>query len=569
MTDDFDWSLEPKAVAAPTPAPVHARKRAEPAPEPEVEAYEERVRIDASVDPEYAPKEIDPSAGMEKAPPFDLDAEAAVLSAIFLDPMAIHQVADFLEEKHFYSGAHRRIYEASLWCHREQKAIDVVLIGDRLKKSDRLAEVGGMAYLSTIMTATPAHKNIRKHAIIVFDLWRVRTIIEQTRHILVSGYMGVPDVQVYADSAVRAIGAVARRSVGARGQTNVEALKALLSSFDREPSADGRPKRGVPYGYKTLDEMTGGMHAAEEIMVIARTGRGKTTFATDVAGHVASLGIGVEVFSTETKKRDWLQGLVCNRARVTNAIFKRPDERPPTVQEISRITAAAAQIAQWKWLRIDETDSPSVEYITGVVAARCTPEAQQVDGAPLGLVIVDHLHQLGLDRDSRQRTKWIEEDAHALKLLAERFKVPVLVLAQSCDVDFDRKTGAMPKPKSGMVSYAKMSENHASKVFVLQHPQRRGGRGEDQSRIVLYPTKGRGMARSEIEFELVGAESRLVDIDGETNDARQPMMAASRKQVDTRPEPEPRPNVPMTPAAASAVEPDDDVPEWYEADKGA
>lgn len=98
---------------------------------------------------------------------------------------------------------------------------------------------------------------------------------------------------------------------------------------------------------------------------------------------------------------------------------------------------------------------------------------------------------------------------------------------------------------------------------MLQHPPNERGGGEDTGRVTMYPTKGRRMVRREIEFVFQGAEGRLIDIDAETNG---PMAAASRKQVDLKPEPPPAPKVPTTPAAA-AVEPEndnEDQPPWWE-----
>ena len=561
---DFDLDDDPKVVpvkpaAVRAPEPERQRVRvAEPEPDPQAEEWGDLRQRMAHDDPA-----IDPTANIQKLPPHDLDAEAATLSALFLDPAALPMVQDFLKHDHFFSEAHSRIYEASEWCLANGGVIDVIKVGARLKQTERLQQLdGGMAYLAKILNDSPATTNVRHHAAIVYELWRARRAIETARHVLVSGYLGVGDVQAYLDGATQSFGELARKSVGARGMTNGEALRAIIAKLDAP--RDNPLGRGIPYGFPTLDKLTGGMHSSETIYVIATTGRGKTTFTTNVALHVAiKCGIGVEVFTTETEKEVWLQNAICALAGVTNMVFQNPDERPPTPEELSRLVAAAGQLADAKWLHIDATNAPSVDYINAVVASRATKTGPKVDGAPLGLVIVDHLHHLKdfLAADDRGKTKAVNDSTKALADSCKRFKLPFLISAQSAKVEADRRTKLLPKPTSGRLSYSSQAENNADKVFVLQHPPlyvRGSMKGEDTSRVWLHPTKGRRMARREIEFLLQGAEGRLVDVEAETNG---PAVAASRKQIDLQPEPV-APKVPMTPAAAAA-EPEDE-PQWFE-----
>lgn len=554
--DDF-WDRE-----EPAPAPEPAPKRAKRAPS------EDPVRSDEEQWP--APEEDAPRVRVEtnpdaegKVPPHDLDAEAAVLSAIMLDPAAMAEVADFLEPGHFFSEAHQRIFEASAWMFKNSEPIDVVLVGTRLKNTSRLAQVGGMPYLSQILNAAPAVVNVRKYAATVFDHWRARKLIETARHVMVSGYLGIADVQAYADRATIAMGDIARRSVGARGKTNAEVLAEILRRIDRKPDDDGKVATGIPYGFGSLDSVTGGMHSRELIMVLAPTGGGKTSFEINVALHVAMAhGIGVQVFSTETTKEEWLDAALCCVAQVDNEVFR---SRSPTEAECDRLISAAARIAELRHLHIDETKEPTLQYITSVVAARRNAASQKVDGAPLGLVIVDHLHAMWHSGEDRKLRAELEANARGLKNLARDIGLPVLLPAQSVKIEADRKTRLKPKPTSGMTAFCKAAETHADKVFVLQHPPLYvGGRmkGDDKDRLELTPTKGRRMRTDSIMLGFRRAQSRLIDLDAETNTTRNPMLPASREMVDTRPEP--KPATPMTPAAAAASEENEERLDWWE-----
>ena len=117
----------------------------------------------------------DRSAG----PPHDLDAEAAVLSAVMLDPLAFDKVNEFLRPEHFYSEAHRRIHEACVELSAEGKPVDVVQVATWLRDRERLAQVGGMAYMTEVLNAAPAVANVVSYAKTIHEKFRVRQLISR------------------------------------------------------------------------------------------------------------------------------------------------------------------------------------------------------------------------------------------------------------------------------------------------------------------------------------------------------------------------------------------------------
>ena len=122
-------------------------------------------------------REPPPIAG--RVPPNDLDAEAAVLSAIMLKRDALDQVAEVLKPEHFYSEANGRIYEAALALALEGQPIDVVQIASHLRSRERLAQVGGIQYVTQLVDATPAVTHVQAHAKTVREKWRVRRLIAE------------------------------------------------------------------------------------------------------------------------------------------------------------------------------------------------------------------------------------------------------------------------------------------------------------------------------------------------------------------------------------------------------
>lgn len=458
-------------------------------------------------------------------PPHDLDAEAAVLSSVMLDAAAIPKIGDFLKSEHFYSEAHRQTFHAASELHAKGSRVDIVTIASWLKEAGRIGQVGGLPYLTEVLNATPAIANVRAHAVTVYERWRMRQAIATAQRIAAIGYHGdTTDVQRYLDDATRGLGELARQSVGGGAESNIDALKRMVAALMARADGNAPVMRGLTYGFPSLDRMTGGM-LAELIFVVALTGVGKTTFAINVARACLLAGIGVQVFSTETTKQEWLEALVSCHGHVDNAVWT---QRAASGGEWARVTAAAQDIAKWKHLAIDATDAPDVHYVAAISKARADT-SMKLDGKPLGLVIVDNLHCMSAPKEMGNEPKHvhIKRTAELLQRMAKSLGVPVMCLAQQRDTPFDRGTKVRPRPESGCIADCRQAETYAGKVFYLHRaPLERGGKlvGEDKERIQVIAPKARRTNWVDIELKLIGAHGRLVDVAGETQDRHDPLM---------------------------------------------
>ena len=138
-----------------------------------------------------------------RVPPHDLDAEAAVLSAVLLKRDALDQVLEILKPEHFYSEANGRIYEAAMELASVSQPIDTVTVASWLRDRERLQQIGGAAYLAQVVDATPAVAHVAAHARTVREKWRLRRVIAECQRISAEGYGDVGDAQVFIDGAVR------------------------------------------------------------------------------------------------------------------------------------------------------------------------------------------------------------------------------------------------------------------------------------------------------------------------------------------------------------------------------
>lgn len=141
----------------------------------------------------------------ERVPPHDLDAEAAVLSAVMLDPLALDRVNEFLRTEHFYAEAHRRMHEACVELRAAGMPIDVVQVGTWLRDRDRLAQVGGMAYLTEVLNAAPAVTNVVAYAHTVQEKWRVRQLAIVCQRVVAQAHTGYGDAARFVETAIEQV----------------------------------------------------------------------------------------------------------------------------------------------------------------------------------------------------------------------------------------------------------------------------------------------------------------------------------------------------------------------------
>lgn len=379
-----------------------------------------------------------------RVPPHDLDAEAAVLSAVMLDPAALDRVVD-LKPEYFYSEAHRRIFEACLELRQSGQPVDVVQVGSWLKDRQRLAQVGGMGYLGEILDAAPVVANVAAYGQIIHEKYRIRQLILACQKVSAQGYGDYGDPQSFIDGAEQAIYNIARTS---SKQSTERLLDVMKKSFKRLNDAVARGDRitGVPTGFDRFDRMTAGLHEGDLTIVAARPGMGKTSFVLNVAANVASpkgrevdgdpsqrwedQGVGAVVFSLEMPREQLANRLVCSEARVDVSKMRTGFLSP---QDWSKLTQAASFLGS---LPIWIDDSPGltiIELRAKVRRLQAEYDTFDAEGRKLrkiGLVVVDYL-QLMKGRDGVQsREQEISEISRGLKGLAKELGVPVIALSQ-------------------------------------------------------------------------------------------------------------------------------------------
>jgi replicative DNA helicase len=393
---------------------------------------------------------IEPPIVAGRVPPHDLDAEAAVLSAVLLGG-ALDHVSEFLKPEHFYSDANGKIYEAAIQLALSSSPIDIVSVASYLRDRETLPQIGGPSYLAQLADATPAVAHIVAHAKVVYEKWRVRQLIANCQRIAAEGYGDVGVVQEFIDGAEQSVYELARSAQSSSAQPIARVLKA---AFEQITAAAERGDRitGIPTGYERLDAKTAGLHKGDLTIVAARPGMGKTSFVLNLAVNVASPrtvtapgpgeegyglerqepGYGVAVFSLEMPREQLATRMVCSEGRVDLGRLRQGFLQADDWRRLTESASYLSSLPIW----IDDTPALGILELRAKVRRIQAEYNRMGSGAGdsperrVGLVVIDYL-QLMKGRDGvNSREQEISEISRGLKQLAKELEVPVIALSQ-------------------------------------------------------------------------------------------------------------------------------------------
>jgi len=255
---------------------------------------------------------MDNSALTDHTPPQNLDAEKAVLGAIFLSTDALVDALEYLTPEDFYRREHQIIFQAMIDLNDRDEAIDAVTIADRLTSKNELDDVGGITYIADLASAVPTAANAVFYAKIVQDAAVKRRLIQTATNIVTQGYQDDgTDINDLLDNAERDIMNVAEM----RSQSGFKTIRDVLNStFEdiNDLAERGDAITGLSTGYAELDKMTTGLHDDELMILAARPAVGKTAFALNIAQNVGTkTDKTVAIFSLEMSAESLVNRMLC------------------------------------------------------------------------------------------------------------------------------------------------------------------------------------------------------------------------------------------------------------------
>lgn len=354
-----------------------------------------------------------------KIPPHNKEAEQSVLGALLLNSDAVVDVAGFLKPEHFYEPAHVFIYQAILSLYEDRQPIDLVTLGERLKKKRAFKSVGGPSYLTDLVNLVPTAAHAEYYGQIVKDHWTRRQLIKISADFAEKAFETELDTASLLDGTEQEIFSLSQQHIS-RGF--IQLKDALAESFDRLDEIQKKPHglRGLPTGYPDLDNVLAGMQDSNLLILASRPGIGKTSLALNIAQHVAvNEGTPVGFFSLEMSKEELIDRLLVSQASIDSWKLKTgklTDDDFDRLQEAMGILADAP-------LYID--DVPGLPVMEMRTKAR---RLQAEQG--LKLLIVDYLQLAVPERRYDSRVTEVTMVSQALKNLARELKIPILALSQ-------------------------------------------------------------------------------------------------------------------------------------------
>jgi len=358
-----------------------------------------------------------------KIPPQAIEAEKCLLGCLLIDKDAILKVADFLLPEDFYRGIHQIIYEACLELFQKGEPIDILTVSNRLEEKRLLEEIGGRAYLTELINSVSTPSNVLNYATLIHKKRILRDLISAAQDIGQMAFNETEDIDQILDKAEKRIFSIAQKSLSQRFVHVKETLEEAFNRIDKL-SKQGAFLRGVPTGFRDLDNILAGLQKSDLIILAARPTMGKSALALSIALNVAiKEGIPVGIFSLEMSRDQIVDRFIASISGIdlwrlrTGRLSAEGEEN-----DFVKIQRAMSILAEAP-IYIDDAPNPTALQMKAMCRRLQTEKG-------LGLVIVDYLQLMEPMSKDVSPVQQVSENSKALKALARELKVPVLALSQ-------------------------------------------------------------------------------------------------------------------------------------------
>ncbi len=348
--------------------------------------------------------------------PFSLEAEQSVLGSILIDPECFNVIAGILKSEDFYIDSHVQIYLAMQDLYLQNRSIDVVTLIDTLVHRGVYDEKTSQSYIKLIADVVPSAANVADYAQIVKDKSILRSLITASEEDVRVGVSVEDDVSHILGNAEQRIFAIAEGNEQ-KGFTHIR--EVLVSTYEHLHllQTNRAETMGTPTGFGDLDKVLVGMGKSDLILIGARPGMGKTSFALNIATSVArETKKAVCVFSLEMSAEQLVSRMLSSEAMVDSHNIRSGEL---TDDDWTKLAHASSQLSECD-IFIDDT--------TGIGATAMKAKLRRVKN--LGLVVIDYLQLMQSDRRIDNRVQEVADISRNLKILAKELQVPLICCAQ-------------------------------------------------------------------------------------------------------------------------------------------
>ncbi|HCN31042.1 MAG TPA: replicative DNA helicase [Verrucomicrobiales bacterium] len=360
----------------------------------------------------------DPGFRADQLAPHSVEAEEAVLGSILLNAEALFEVISFLKPEDFFIVRHSWVWEAILRLHERRDPIDYLTVASELEQTGQLLELGGAAYILSLVTRTPSSLNVEGYGRIVERMSIRRRLLDAAGKIARVAHSEETDIDEVVSQAEQAIFDVTER----QRANELVSIKEVASAYFDQISYKARHQEellGVPSGFLDLDRMMGGFQKSDLLIVAARPGMGKTSWLNSIVLNAARLRQRVAMFSLEMGNEQLIQRLISSETHIPSQKLRegKLDDR-----DWAAFVAATERLADLP-IFMDDTPALSTQELRS--KARRLSREHGID-----LILIDYLQLMTTPYRSENRVQEISFISRALKQLARELNVPIIAAAQ-------------------------------------------------------------------------------------------------------------------------------------------
>ncbi|MBC2576848.1 replicative DNA helicase [Peptostreptococcus canis] len=372
-------------------------------------------------------------SNISKVPPNSLESEQSVIGAILTDSDSIIPVIEVLDIDDFYSEAHRVIFDCMLELNDEKSPIDIVTVSSKLRNRESLDTVGGMNYLTSMMTMVPTTSNVKYYAEVVKEKSTLRKLIKASNDIINIGYDEESDIDDILNIAEKKIFDISQERTSEDFKEISKVLGNVLDNIEKV-YASGSDLTGLNTGFEGLNKKLSGFHNSDLILVAARPGMGKTAFSLNLVLNAAiKSNASVAVFSLEMSKEQLVQRLISSQSMVS---MKNISNGKIADEEWNKIMDALSVLSSSN-IYIDDTP--------GIKASEIRSKCRKLKlEKGLDMIMIDYLQLMEGDGRAESRQQEVSKISRSLKILAKEMNCPVIALSQ---LSRNTESGKDHKPK--------------------------------------------------------------------------------------------------------------------------
>ncbi len=361
---------------------------------------------------------------LERIPPYNIEAEESLLGAMLISREAISETVEIIIPNSFYRKTNQAIYDGIVELYTKGEPVDPITLADHLEKKGRLEEVGGKTFIHSLISNIPLASNATYYAQIVNHNYILRRLIYAATEIATMGYEVPDNLSEAIDKAQQLIFSVYQDFNKGTDSARIAPMKEILSEVYEQVEHLYEKKSdviGIPTGFIDLDKKTSGLQNSDLIVVAARPGMGKTSFALCVAKNVAmDQKKPVAIFSLEMSKQQIAQRLICAEARIDLHRLRsgnlRDNEWPKLARSIEKLAESELFIDDTAFLTVMDLRSRA---------------RMLVSTYGIKMLIVDYLQLMSSGFDYKDnRVLEITQISRNLKGLAKELNIPVIAVSQ-------------------------------------------------------------------------------------------------------------------------------------------